>query len=71
MPSAAKSKTPKPRRGDMLELRVESIAHGGAGVARDDGFVVFVEGVPLRDITVLQDKRRIKRVIKGGVTVRG
>jgi hypothetical protein len=25
----------------------------------------------LRDITLLQDKRRIKRVIKGGVTVRG
>ena len=33
--------------------------------------LVFVEGDPLRDITVLQDKRRIKRVIKGGVTVRG
>jgi 23S rRNA (uracil1939-C5)-methyltransferase len=44
MPSAAKSKPAKPRRGDLLELRVERIAHGGAGVARDDGFVVFVEG---------------------------
>ncbi len=33
--------------------------------------LVFVEGDPLRDITVLQDRRRIKRVIKGGVTVRG
>jgi len=33
--------------------------------------LVFVEGDPLRDMTVLQDKRRIKRVIKGGVTVRG
>ena len=33
--------------------------------------LVFVEGDPLRDITLLQDKRRIKRVIKGGVTVRG
>jgi len=33
--------------------------------------VVFVDGDPLRDITLLQDKRRIKRVIKGGVTVRG
>jgi imidazolonepropionase-like amidohydrolase len=31
--------------------------------------LVFVEGDPLRDITVLQDRRRIKRVIKGGVTV--
>ena len=33
--------------------------------------LIFVEGDPLRDITVLQDKRRIKRVIKGGVSVRG
>jgi imidazolonepropionase-like amidohydrolase len=33
--------------------------------------LVFVDGDPLRDITLLQDKRRIKRVIKGGVTVRG
>src|SRR5207244_4508570 len=32
--------------------------------------LVCVDGDPLRDITLLQDKRRIKRVIKGGVTVR-
>jgi 23S rRNA (uracil1939-C5)-methyltransferase len=44
MSSAAKPRGSKPRRGDVLELRVERIAHGGAGVARDDGFVVFVEG---------------------------
>jgi 23S rRNA (uracil1939-C5)-methyltransferase len=44
MPSAAKPRAPKPRRGDLLDLRVERIAHGGAGVARNDGFVVFVEG---------------------------
>lgn len=31
--------------------------------------LILVEGDPLRDVTVLQDKRRIKRVIKGGVTV--
>ena len=31
--------------------------------------LVLVEGDPLRDIAVLQDVRRIKRVIKGGVTV--
>jgi 23S rRNA (uracil1939-C5)-methyltransferase len=34
----------KPRRGDELELKIESLAHGGAGVARADGFVVFVRG---------------------------
>ena len=31
--------------------------------------LVLVEGDPLRDVTVLQDRRRIRRVIKGGVTV--
>ena len=34
----------RPRRGDELELRVDDLAHGGAGVARRDGYVVFVEG---------------------------
>jgi 23S rRNA (uracil1939-C5)-methyltransferase len=31
-------------RGDELELTVESLAHGGAGVARRNGYVVFVDG---------------------------
>jgi imidazolonepropionase-like amidohydrolase len=31
--------------------------------------LILVEGDPLRDVTVLQDRRRIKRVIKGGVPV--
>jgi 23S rRNA (uracil1939-C5)-methyltransferase len=34
----------RPRRGDELDLRVDSLAHGGAGVARLDGYVVFVQG---------------------------
>jgi len=37
--------TPKPQRGDVLELTVDRLAHGGNGVARrDDGYVVFVNG---------------------------
>lgn len=43
VPSRA-TRPPKPNRGEVLELRVESVAQGGAGVARHDGFVVFVEG---------------------------
>ncbi len=34
----------RPHRGEQLELSVESLAFGGAGVARRDGYVVFVDG---------------------------
>ncbi len=34
----------RPRNGEQLELRVESLAYGGAGVARLDGYVLFVRG---------------------------
>ncbi len=34
----------RPRPGDELQLNVESLAFGGAGVARLDGYVVFVAG---------------------------
>jgi 23S rRNA (uracil1939-C5)-methyltransferase len=36
---------PRPRRGDELELTVDRLAYGGAGVARtESGYVVFVRG---------------------------
>ena len=34
----------RPRRGDVVELRIEGVAHGGAGVGRLERFVVFVDG---------------------------
>ncbi len=34
----------RPRRGDELELTIDTLAFGGAGVARLDGYVVFVAG---------------------------
>jgi 23S rRNA (uracil1939-C5)-methyltransferase len=36
----------RPERGDELELEIDSLAHGGEGVARfgDGGYVVFVSG---------------------------
>src|SRR3954470_21873873 len=34
----------RPRRGDELDLTVESLAYGGNGVARRDGYVVCVAG---------------------------
>src|SRR4051812_45811199 len=36
--------TPRPARGELLTLDVESLAYGGKGVARRDGYVVFVAG---------------------------
>ena len=33
-----------PRRGELLEVEVDSLAFGGRGVARAEGFVVFVSG---------------------------
>ena len=36
--------TTRPRPGDALELSVGDLAFGGAGVARLDGYVVFVDG---------------------------
>ena len=37
-------KRTRPRTGDELELTIDRLAHGGAGVARTDGYVVFVRG---------------------------
>jgi 23S rRNA (uracil1939-C5)-methyltransferase len=34
----------RPARGELLELDVDSLAYGGKGVARRDGYVVFVAG---------------------------
>jgi len=37
-------RAPRPARGAQIELTVDSLAFGGAGVARSDGYVVFVSG---------------------------
>ena len=42
--SAATDSASRPRRDDELVLEIESLAHGGRGVARRDGYVVFVSG---------------------------
>jgi len=42
----APARPARPERGDELELRIDSLAFGGEGVARlgEDGYVVFVAG---------------------------
>jgi 23S rRNA (uracil1939-C5)-methyltransferase len=42
--SGERPATRGPRRGEQLEVEVDSLAFGGRGVARADGFVVFVSG---------------------------
>ena len=45
MEGAQATTRPRPRRGDELELTVDRLAYGGAGVARTEtGYVVFVRG---------------------------
>jgi 23S rRNA (uracil1939-C5)-methyltransferase len=34
----------RPRRGELLEVEVDSLAFGGRGIARSNGYVVFVSG---------------------------
>jgi 23S rRNA (uracil1939-C5)-methyltransferase len=49
------------RKGEELALRIDSLAFGGSGVARHDGFVVFVRGgVPGDDV-----RARITKVKRG------
>ena len=35
----------KPSVGDRLDLEISKVVHGGFGLARHDGFVIFVKGV--------------------------
>ena len=60
MAEATEARAARPARGDELELRVDTLAHGGNGVARRDGFVVFVQGAVPGDVvraTVTKAKR--------------
>src|SRR6476646_10841225 len=43
MPESTATQT-RPSRGELLTLDVESLAYGGRGVARRNGYVVFVSG---------------------------
>jgi 23S rRNA (uracil1939-C5)-methyltransferase len=49
----------RPQRGAELDLRVDSLAFGGNGVARADGYVVFVQGaVPGDRVRAVLTKRK-------------
>jgi 23S rRNA (uracil1939-C5)-methyltransferase len=42
--SAQSTSTPRPARGESLLLEIDSLAYGGKGIARRNGYVVFVAG---------------------------
>jgi len=44
MPEPSTAQRPRPKRGEEVEVAIDSLAHGGAGVGRAEGFVVFVRG---------------------------
>ncbi len=44
MTGAEVKRADRPRQGAELELEIDSLAQGGRGVARADGYVVFVSG---------------------------
>jgi 23S rRNA (uracil1939-C5)-methyltransferase len=59
--SDASAAAARPQRGDELELRIESLAYGGEGVARlgDSGYVVFVAGaIPGDRVRAVVHKRK-------------
>jgi 23S rRNA (uracil1939-C5)-methyltransferase len=56
---STETRPPRPKRGDELELTIDSLAFGGAGVARTDGYVVFVAGtVPGDRVRAVIGKRK-------------
>ncbi len=59
--SGVELQTPRPQRGEELELQIESLAFGGEGVARlgDGGYVVFVAGaIPGDRVRAVVHKRK-------------
>ncbi|MGN6255764.1 MAG: 23S rRNA (uracil(1939)-C(5))-methyltransferase RlmD [Solirubrobacterales bacterium] len=50
-----------PRRGELLELEIDSLAFGGRGVARAGGFVVFVAGALPGDLVRAEVTKGKKR----------
>ena len=50
-----------PRPGDILDLRIDTLAYGGQGIARADDFVVFVRGAVPGDLVRVQVARRKQR----------
>ncbi|MBD3303955.1 TRAM domain-containing protein [Candidatus Woesearchaeota archaeon] len=55
---------PKPpvNQGDVLELEIEAVGEKGDGIARKDGFVLFVPGVKEGDRVKVKVTRVLRKV---------
>jgi 23S rRNA (uracil1939-C5)-methyltransferase len=42
--SQATDRSTRPARGELRELEIETLAYGGKGIARSNGYVIFVSG---------------------------
>ncbi|HEX2391802.1 MAG TPA: 23S rRNA (uracil(1939)-C(5))-methyltransferase RlmD [Solirubrobacterales bacterium] len=60
-PGSAKPVARGPRRGELLEVEIESLAFGGRGVARSEGLVVFVAGALPGDLVRAEVTKGKKR----------
>ena len=59
MEASAATPRVRPQIGDTLELTIDSLAYGGAGVARHEGYVLFVYGAVTGDrVRAVVTKRR-------------
>ncbi|WP_456370597.1 TRAM domain-containing protein [Geoglobus sp.] len=47
--------------GDVREVRIENIGSGGDGIARIDGYVVFVPGVKVDDVVTVKITKVLRK----------
>ncbi len=47
--------------GDVREVRIENIGSGGDGIARIDGYVVFVPGVKVDDVVTIKITKVLRK----------
>ncbi|QEC46961.1 23S rRNA (uracil(1939)-C(5))-methyltransferase RlmD [Baekduia soli] len=60
VPAPASARPPRPERGQEIDLRIDSLAFGGAGVARTEGgYVLFVrDAIPGDRVRAVVTKRK-------------
>ena len=47
--------------GDVREVKIENIGSGGDGIARIDGYVVFVPGVKVDEVVTIKITKVLRK----------